>query len=87
MGVLVGNYEPRPKSSRGADRFRWEEAVDLLALFVASDAAHHGRQPVDTSTHHASGYSHLVGSHWFRRCVRYRDQVAAGTLQFALYRE
>ncbi len=32
MGVLIGSYEPhRPKSGGGADRFRWEEALDLLA--------------------------------------------------------
>ncbi|MFG2616017.1 flavoprotein [Streptomyces sp. NPDC048507] len=40
MGVLVGSYEPhRPKSGGGADRFRWEEAVGLLAPFVAAGAA------------------------------------------------
>ncbi|MFE7093131.1 flavoprotein [Streptomyces erythrochromogenes] len=32
MGVMFGSYEPhRPKSGGGADRFLWEEAVDLLA--------------------------------------------------------
>ncbi|MFG2955837.1 flavoprotein [Streptomyces sp. NPDC048291] len=32
MGVLIGSYEPhRPKAGGGADRFRWEEALDLLA--------------------------------------------------------
>ncbi|WP_372441101.1 flavoprotein [Actinacidiphila acididurans] len=31
MGVLVSGYEPHPpKSGGGADRFRWEEALDLL---------------------------------------------------------
>ncbi|MFF9427036.1 flavoprotein [Streptomyces sp. NPDC014746] len=31
MGVLVGSYEPhRPKAGGGADRFRWEEALELL---------------------------------------------------------
>ncbi|MET8740798.1 flavoprotein [Streptomyces sp. NPDC004728] len=31
MGVLVGAYEPhRPKAGGGADRFRWEEALELL---------------------------------------------------------
>ncbi|WP_055493061.1 flavoprotein [Streptomyces sp. TP-A0356] len=31
MGVLIGSYEPhRPKTGGGADRFRWEEALDLL---------------------------------------------------------
>ncbi|WP_433891354.1 flavoprotein [Streptomyces sp. CA-111067] len=32
MGVLVSGYEPHlPKSGGGADRFRWEEALELLA--------------------------------------------------------
>ncbi|MFF8955932.1 flavoprotein [Streptomyces sp. NPDC014894] len=32
MGVLIGSYEPhRPKSAEAADRFRWEEALELLA--------------------------------------------------------
>lgn len=32
MGVLIGTYEPhRPEAGGGADRFRWEEALDLLA--------------------------------------------------------
>lgn len=32
MGVMFGSYVPhRPKSGGGADRFLWEEAVDLLA--------------------------------------------------------
>ncbi|WP_405845747.1 flavoprotein [Streptomyces sp. NBC_01518] len=32
MGVLVGSYEPhKPKAGGGADRFQWEEALDLLA--------------------------------------------------------
>ena len=31
MGVLVGSYEPhKPKDGGGADRFRWEEALELL---------------------------------------------------------
>ena len=31
MDVLIGSYEPhRPKSGGAADRFRWEEALDLL---------------------------------------------------------
>ncbi|MGW7259005.1 flavoprotein [Streptomyces sp. NPDC054834] len=31
MNVLIGSYEPhRPKAGGGADRFRWEEALDLL---------------------------------------------------------
>ncbi|MFJ1590442.1 flavoprotein [Kitasatospora albolonga] len=32
MGILIGSYEPhRPKAGGGADQFRWEEALDLLA--------------------------------------------------------
>ncbi|WP_433405408.1 flavoprotein [Streptomyces sp. CA-146814] len=32
MGILVGSYEPHhPKADGGADRFHWEEALDLLA--------------------------------------------------------
>jgi phosphopantothenoylcysteine synthetase/decarboxylase len=35
MGVLVSGYEPHPpKSGGGADRFRWEEALELLAPSV-----------------------------------------------------
>ncbi|MGW6865350.1 flavoprotein [Streptomyces sp. NPDC054901] len=35
MGVLIGSYDPhRPKAGGGAGRFRWEEALDLLAPFV-----------------------------------------------------
>ncbi|WP_406054004.1 flavoprotein [Streptomyces sp. NBC_01077] len=31
MGVMVGSYEPhRPKAGGGAERFQWEEALDLL---------------------------------------------------------
>jgi len=31
MGVLIGGYEPhRPKAGGGADRFRWDEALELL---------------------------------------------------------
>ncbi|MGA4800775.1 flavoprotein [Streptomyces lavendulocolor] len=31
MDVLVGEYQPhKPKSGGGADRFRWESALDLL---------------------------------------------------------
>lgn len=31
MEVLIGSYEPhRPEAGGGADRFRWEEALDLL---------------------------------------------------------
>lgn len=39
MGVLIGSYEPhRPKSGGGADRFPWEEAVDLLAPLLRTGA-------------------------------------------------
>ncbi|MFI2203949.1 flavoprotein [Streptomyces sp. NPDC020192] len=32
MGVLIGSYEPhKPKAGGGADRFRWAEALELLA--------------------------------------------------------
>ncbi|MEV5534781.1 flavoprotein [Streptomyces prunicolor] len=32
MGVLIGAYEPhRPKADGGADRYRWEEVLELLA--------------------------------------------------------
>ncbi|KES06296.1 flavoprotein [Streptomyces toyocaensis] len=31
MNVMIGSYEPhRPKAGGGADRFRWEEALELL---------------------------------------------------------
>lgn len=36
MGVRVGSYEPhRPKAGGGADHFRWEEGLDLIAPFVS----------------------------------------------------
>ncbi|WP_420080124.1 flavoprotein [Streptomyces sp. JL4002] len=36
MGVVVGSYEPhRPKSGGGADRYPWEEAIELLAPVTA----------------------------------------------------
>ncbi|MEU3710739.1 flavoprotein [Streptomyces catenulae] len=36
MGVLISSSEPhRPKSGGGADRFRWEEALELLAPEVS----------------------------------------------------
>ncbi|MER7044644.1 flavoprotein [Streptomyces jumonjinensis] len=36
MGVLIGSYEPhRPKAGGGADRFRWEEALELLTPRVS----------------------------------------------------
>ncbi|GAA3837328.1 hypothetical protein GCM10022206_89330 [Streptomyces chiangmaiensis] len=32
MGVLIGSYEPhRPKAGGVADRYRWEEVLELLA--------------------------------------------------------
>ncbi|MCX3285833.1 flavoprotein [Streptomyces sp. NEAU-H22] len=32
MGVLIGSYEPhRPKAGGEADRYRWEEVLELLA--------------------------------------------------------
>jgi len=32
MGVLIGSYEPhRPKAGGGADNYRWEEVLELLA--------------------------------------------------------
>lgn len=37
MGVLIGAYEPRrPKAGGGADRFRWEEALELLTPQLSS---------------------------------------------------
>jgi phosphopantothenoylcysteine synthetase/decarboxylase len=40
MGVLVGTYEPhRPKTGGGADRFQWEEALELLAPALVGRAA------------------------------------------------
>ncbi|WP_327375425.1 flavoprotein [Streptomyces sp. NBC_01216] len=39
MGVLVGSYEPhRPKAGGGADRFRWEEALELLHGKIAGSS-------------------------------------------------
>ncbi|MCX5050188.1 MULTISPECIES: flavoprotein [unclassified Streptomyces] len=39
MGVLIGSYEPhRPKAGGGADRFRWEEAVELLTPKLSAQA-------------------------------------------------
>jgi hypothetical protein len=39
MGVLIGSYEPhRPKAGGGADRFRWEEALALLAPQLSAPA-------------------------------------------------
>ena len=36
MGVLIGSYEPhRPKAGGGADRYRWEEALELLTPVIA----------------------------------------------------
>ncbi|WP_327367969.1 flavoprotein [Streptomyces sp. NBC_01707] len=37
MGVLVGSYEPHlPKAGGGADRYRWEEVLELLAPRVSA---------------------------------------------------
>jgi phosphopantothenoylcysteine synthetase/decarboxylase len=37
MHVLIGSYEPhKPKAGGGADRFRWEEALELLAPVLAA---------------------------------------------------
>jgi phosphopantothenoylcysteine synthetase/decarboxylase len=39
MGVRISSYEPHPpKSGGGADRFRWEEALELLAPNLRPDA-------------------------------------------------
>ncbi|MDX2542473.1 flavoprotein [Streptomyces sp. WI04-05B] len=39
MGVLIGSYEPhRPKAGGGADRFRWEEVLELLAPRLSTRA-------------------------------------------------
>ncbi|MEU8942572.1 flavoprotein [Streptomyces goshikiensis] len=40
MGVLLGSYEPhRPKAGGGADRFHWDEAVQLLAPSMRNQRA------------------------------------------------
>ncbi|WP_268270310.1 flavoprotein [Streptomyces sp. MNU76] len=37
MGVLIGSYEPhQPKAGGGADRFRWEEALELFTPRLAA---------------------------------------------------
>ncbi|KIF76279.1 flavoprotein [Streptomyces sp. 150FB] len=37
MGVLIGSYEPhRPKAGGGMDRYRWDEALELLSPKVAA---------------------------------------------------
>jgi phosphopantothenoylcysteine synthetase/decarboxylase len=39
MGVLMGSYEPhRPKTGGGADRYRWEEVLELLAPRVSAQS-------------------------------------------------
>lgn len=39
MGVLIGSYEPhRPKAGGGADRYRWEEALELLTPKLSAPA-------------------------------------------------
>ncbi|MFI1864271.1 flavoprotein [Streptomyces jumonjinensis] len=40
MGVLIGSYEPhRPKAGGGADRFHWEEALELLTPRLSAKKA------------------------------------------------
>ncbi|MFD7320526.1 flavoprotein [Streptomyces sp. NPDC059875] len=40
MGVLIGSYEPhRPKVGGGANLFRWEEALELLAPVLRDSTA------------------------------------------------
>ncbi|MFE3142388.1 flavoprotein [Streptomyces scopuliridis] len=37
MGVLIGSYRPHPPKAEGAaDRFRWEEALELLAPAISA---------------------------------------------------
>nr|WP_203729901.1 flavoprotein [Streptomyces sp. SID12501] len=39
MGVLIGSYEPhKPKAGGGADRYPWEEALELLAPRLSARA-------------------------------------------------
>ncbi|XUL88806.1 flavoprotein [Streptomyces galilaeus] len=39
MGVLIGSYQPhRPKAGGRADRFRWEEALELLTPRLSASA-------------------------------------------------
>ncbi|MEV0485700.1 flavoprotein [Streptomyces sp. NPDC050508] len=39
MGVLIGSYDPhKPKAGGGADRYRWEEALELLAPRLSASA-------------------------------------------------
>lgn len=48
MGILIGSYEPHhPSAGGGADRFPWEEALDLLTprLPPAGGAAGSGTAP------------------------------------------
>ncbi|EFL24474.1 flavoprotein [Streptomyces himastatinicus ATCC 53653] len=47
MGVLIADYEPhQPKAGGGCDRFRWEQAVELLtpALRSGTERARNGRE-------------------------------------------
>ncbi|GAA2284761.1 hypothetical protein GCM10010415_63360 [Streptomyces atrovirens] len=37
MGVLISSWEPhRPKADGGADRFRWEEALEMLEPVIST---------------------------------------------------
>lgn len=37
MGTVIGSYEPhKPKAGGGPNRFRWEEALELLAPVLAA---------------------------------------------------
>ncbi|WP_329127420.1 flavoprotein [Streptomyces sp. NBC_01465] len=37
MGVRIGSYEPhRPKAGGGGDRFRWEEAMELITPMLSA---------------------------------------------------
>jgi phosphopantothenoylcysteine synthetase/decarboxylase len=39
MGVLIGSYEPhKPKAGGGADRYHWEEALELLTPELSEPA-------------------------------------------------
>ncbi|SEC96786.1 hypothetical protein SAMN05428940_3391 [Streptomyces sp. 2133.1] len=38
MGVLIGSYGPHRPAGGGADRFHWEEALELLAPEVSGRA-------------------------------------------------
>ncbi len=39
MGILIGSYEPhRPKAVGGADRYPWEEVLELVAPALSARA-------------------------------------------------